>query len=231
MIFSQDQYISVTFPSLSLKTRIIDGPTKLVGDPQRQLKRFFDDDNVQDIDLAKGHSEHWDQFEENARRYNVVTKFDESQYTTKLRKEKLTREQIERAEEIAESLENAPSENFHVRADRGQVSNEEFDDEEKRFSAVLGTGAYKGNSHKPQRREHKNNTKEKTPKVDHKTKVGMEFPNEVMTFTNSKKENMEITQSIEADLGLTEKKSEAKSEAKTVEQIENITKEPPANYC
>jgi len=208
-----------------LNSRIGEGPVKLEGEPQRQLQKFFGDSKeIQEVDLTRQRNLPWDQFEENAKKHNVITTFDESQYTTKIRRDELKREQIERADEIAKSIENSSSDNFHIRADRGQATNQDLEDEEKRFSAVIGTGAYKKDSHKRQKREHKNNANDKTPKV--------EFPTEVMPFTNSKKENIEMTHTIEAELGLTGKKSEAKSEVKAEEPVESATtikKQPDPN--
>jgi len=224
LLFKRDQYISVTFSNLMLNSRIGEGPVKLEGEPQRQLQKFFGDSKeTQDVDLTGQHNGDWDQFEVIAKNHNVTPTFDETQYTTEIRENKLSKEEIEKIEEIAKSIEKAPSENFHVRADRGQTTNKELD-EEKRYSAVIGTGAYKKGSQRKQKRDQKSNTSDKTPKV--------EFPTEVMAFTNSKKENIEMTHSIEAELGLTGKKSEAKSEVKIEEPVESATtikKEPDPN--
>eukprot|EP00826_Nyctotherus_ovalis_P019719 TRINITY_DN1611_c0_g1_i1.p1 TRINITY_DN1611_c0_g1~~TRINITY_DN1611_c0_g1_i1.p1 ORF type:complete len:361 (-),score=105.77 TRINITY_DN1611_c0_g1_i1:98-1180(-) len=162
--------------------------------------------------------EHWDQFKENEVKHNVHTTYDERLYTTTLVKENLPRELLERGARVAKEIESEQSENFHVRMDRGQVTHEELADEEGKFSAVLGTGAYKKNSHKIQRREQK---------AKDKARVNADFPTEVVTYVNSKmnKNNIEMTHSIGKDLGLTEQKPEAKAKEKVPQPAESTPKE------
>ncbi len=130
------------------------------------LQKFFVGDSVgTEMDLDREKPDNWDQFAENEKRFNVVPSFDASKYTTVLNMDALSERQIREAAKIAESIEKAPSTNFHVREDRGQVKEtgevgSDEDDEEKQYSAVIGTGQYKDEKKKkrgrkppPQKRE------------------------------------------------------------------------------
>jgi len=152
MEFHRGDYISIYFPKIHLGTHIKeinDQQAKLVGDPRRKLQKFFAGDDVKQegLDLVDNDADEWDQFKENEIKHNVVTTFDPSKYTTELNMKALTREQLELGAKIAESIENAPAQNYHMREDRGQLKHanfeEEEEDEEKRYSAVIGTGNYK----------------------------------------------------------------------------------------
>lgn len=220
MLFGHDQYVSVSFPSLTLNRRLAENYGTLAPqeEPERELQRFFVDGEKTLATEFSRNDEHWDQFKENEVKHNVHTTYDERLYTTTLIKENLPRELLERGARVAKEIESEQSENFHVRMDRGQVTHDELADEEGKFSAVLGTGAYKKNSHKPQRREQK--SKEKA-------KANADFPTEVVTYVNSKmnKNNIEMTHSIGKDLGLTEQRPEAKAKEKAPQPVESAPKE------
>lgn len=84
-----------------------------------------------------GSTGEWDQFKTNENKYGVTSTFNEELYTTKLDPNSIPREKREEADRIAREIEN------------GQMASEiedkvdEDEDEEARYSAVTGTGAYK----------------------------------------------------------------------------------------
>lgn len=75
----------------------------------------------------------WDQFETNRTKFNVPSTFKPDMYTTELRREDFTQEQLKRAQELERGIESKSSVNAHVREERGQTTD---GDEEERFGAV-----------------------------------------------------------------------------------------------
>lgn len=55
--------------------------------------------------LNENEEENWEQFEVNKEKFEVNTDYDEVLYTTKLEKDKLTEEEIERASKIEKVLQ------------------------------------------------------------------------------------------------------------------------------
>ncbi len=224
MELKKDQYVAIHFDKLNLGSHIKENSgedTRLTdSDQNRNLEKFFaGDDGTHEVDLARERNEEWDQFSVNEKKFNVVASFDASKYTTVLDMASLSRRQIEEAAAIAESIEKAPSSNFHVRDDRGQVRdavavNSDEDDEEKQYSAVVGTGKYQDAGN---RGRHNGSSKAKTgdekkrhdkpkdgrkprPKEAHKDLLDEDY---IPYFTNSKKPvNLEMKKSIQADLGI-----------------------------
>ena len=82
----------------------------------------------------------WDQFETNKRLFNanIASKFNEDIYTKKLDMNKLTFEQIEKANRLANEIESKPTLNPHERIERNQISESEMldMDEEALHSSV-----------------------------------------------------------------------------------------------
>eukprot|EP01022_Parablepharisma_sp_SALTPOND_P028735 TRINITY_DN71582_c0_g1_i1.p1 TRINITY_DN71582_c0_g1~~TRINITY_DN71582_c0_g1_i1.p1 ORF type:complete len:506 (+),score=88.77 TRINITY_DN71582_c0_g1_i1:1480-2997(+) len=260
MKFVRGGYVSIHFPKMHLGTHIKDTlheSTKLVGDPRRDLQKFFvggEGDLEMDLDNEK--DDDWDQFKVNELKHNVVTTFDPSKYTTELNMKALSKKQIEVGAAIAESIENAPSASYHIREDRGQIKRsaveEDEDDEERAYSAVIGTGNYKDGSTKINRKNQLGNTRQVKPrhidnangngkkKFDRGKEVGKAKPVKqdkketldskpvaLPTFTNSKK-NMEMKQSIEAALGMKIEKPATEEVKKDTEQPLAETKSPSA---
>ena len=82
--------------------------------------------------VLENEDRNWDQFETNKRKYGVISTYDEELYTTKkVHKSQLSKEQINRALKIEKEL---------ALKERKDV--EETEDEEKMFSAVIGTGRF-----------------------------------------------------------------------------------------
>lgn len=86
-----------------------------------------------EISLEK-EDRNWNQFETNKRIFGVVSTYDEELYTTKkVPVNQLSKEQIKRAMKIEKELTNSSRKDFE---------NDEEEDEEKMFGAVIGTGRY-----------------------------------------------------------------------------------------
>ncbi len=82
----------------------------------------------------------WDQFETNRRLFNVKDTYDENLYTKRLDLNKMTPEQIARAERLAREIESQSTSNIHLLEERGQLdvgTTSEDVDEEARYSGVI----------------------------------------------------------------------------------------------
>lgn len=86
----------------------------------------------------KGSIAGWDQFKANEELFNVVGTFDETIYTTALDYSQISSQERQRAELLAREIESTASSNLHVAEERGQVMNQDYD-EEDRYSGVLTT--------------------------------------------------------------------------------------------
>lgn len=87
---------------------------------------------------AQDKSRAWDQFETNRAKFGVKSTFKPDMYTTELKRETFTKEQLERAGELERGIEAKAgagnnNNNAHLREERGQ---ETVGDEEARFGAV-----------------------------------------------------------------------------------------------
>lgn len=102
-----------------------------------------DSGGLEDYPPARGHSGRggaWDanaMFEVNEKRYGVTTTFNEDLYTTKLDPSTIPLEKRKEAERIAREIESS------AQCSDGEDKGNDGDDEEGRFSAVAGTGAYR----------------------------------------------------------------------------------------
>jgi hypothetical protein len=85
------------------------------------------------------HGGKWDQFTANQRLYNVTSSFDENLYTTKLDKSRLTKQQIDKADKLAQQIETEMATNMHIMEERGMLGLHTEDDvcEEDMYSGVL----------------------------------------------------------------------------------------------
>ena len=90
----------------------------------------------------------WDQFEANAQKFGVISTYDENLYTTPVPHiSELTEEQVLRAKMLEKELGESTKDN------------EENEDEEALFGAVIGSGRYE-NLPKPKKPFHKHDDKE-----------------------------------------------------------------------
>jgi PAB1-binding protein PBP1 len=190
-VFKKGSISTIYLPKLQLGSEL--RFTEPLADTERELEKFFPIEESKYLSEFKEEDAEWDQFEENKVRYNIIANFDPTQYTTELKLEGLSKEQLEKGEAIALEIEGAVSDNYHVGNDRGQV-NEDVD-EEKAYSAVIGTGAYKHNTQEKGKKDsRKKNKRDKNRKEETKAAVPK--------FTNFKLETQKIKKLIEADLGI-----------------------------
>jgi hypothetical protein len=89
-----------------------------------------------DMSLDSKGGKNWDQFEVNKRLFNVKDTYDENLYTKKLDLKSMTAAQIANAERLAREIEGTASGNIHLQEERGQITQGDWD-EEDRFSGVL----------------------------------------------------------------------------------------------
>lgn len=99
-----------------------------------------DDEAVNDMSSGDGK---WDQFKVNREKFGVKETYHESIYTTEL-PETITPEMRKRAEAMAKSIQSQTTTNPHLAEERGQKSLSDGwdDDEEAKYGAVVGSGAY-----------------------------------------------------------------------------------------
>jgi chemotaxis protein histidine kinase CheA len=79
----------------------------------------------------------WDQFKANEELFNVNATFDENLYTTQLDKGSMDANRIAEAERIAREIETSTTDNAHLAEERGQKIENDFRDEEDKYSGVL----------------------------------------------------------------------------------------------
>ncbi|KAL3925081.1 MAG: hypothetical protein SGILL_000637, partial [Bacillariaceae sp.] len=79
----------------------------------------------------------WDQFKANEELFNVNASFDENLYTTQLDKGAIDAKKIAQAERIAREIETSTTKNAHLAEERGQKIENDFRDEEDKYSGVL----------------------------------------------------------------------------------------------
>lgn len=100
--------------------------------------------------LEDSASRGWDQFKTNEELFGVKAAFDENQYTTELRKDKISPEKLRWAERQAAEIERSVSSNIHIAEERNQARQQDLD-EETLYSGVSrtkskSTGASTGSS-------------------------------------------------------------------------------------
>jgi len=103
---------------------------------------------LEDTQAGSGNGTSWDQFGRNEQLFGISTTFNEELYTTKLDPNSIPRAKREEAERLAKEIESG---NMHSEMDASHGVDAD-DDEEGRFSAVKGTGAYAGGSSSNQER-------------------------------------------------------------------------------
>lgn len=151
-LFSKSEFSHIYFPHVTLPQLRKSAENDEEKD-KNELKSFYDENNndlLENIELNENIE--WDQFVENEKKFNIKSEFDEEKYTTKLNLDNLTEQQKIKAEKISCEIENLQSKNRHLREDRGQLikkseniiksTEEDDEDEEKFYSAVIGTGKY-----------------------------------------------------------------------------------------
>jgi hypothetical protein len=113
---------------LSSKSLKIDSEISKNSSKNRKLENWK---SVGPDQSLEGDPSKWDQFEENFKKFGIVSTFDEELYTTKkVPEDQLSREQVIRAKNIEKELMNKET------LDEGK------EDEEEMFGAVLGSGRF-----------------------------------------------------------------------------------------
>ena len=105
---------------------------------ERPLQRWIPDAGA-DVELSLESSTQgdWDQFETNNRLFGGSSTYDESYYTTQIDRSAPSYSRREAdAARIAREIENASSMNAHIREERGQVIENDGEDEEAKYSGV-----------------------------------------------------------------------------------------------
>lgn len=89
-------------------------------------------------------NKNWDQFKANEEKFGIKSSYREEIYTTELKKENFTADQIAWANRIEQEIEGSSSSNPHVQDERGhQTKDSKNSDEEAKYSAVVGSGDFK----------------------------------------------------------------------------------------
>ena len=78
----------------------------------------------------------WDQFTANEQQFQIRATFDESLYTTTLDYDTIDSSKMAEAERIAKEIENTVEDNVHLREERGQALEGDYDEEDL-YSGVL----------------------------------------------------------------------------------------------
>lgn len=89
----------------------------------------------------------WNQFETNARLFNVKSTYDENLYTKKLDMSTVTKDKLAEAERLAREIESSTTSDIHLQEERGQVLQREID-EETLYSGVVRENSVSPNTNK-----------------------------------------------------------------------------------
>ena len=93
--------------------------------------------NTKPTDLeGEGTIGNWDQFTANEQKFQIRATFDESLYTTTLNYKNLDAQKLAEAERIAKEIESTVDDNVHLREERGQALEGDYDEEDL-YSGVL----------------------------------------------------------------------------------------------
>ena len=139
MMFPGAQILSVTAMEADQSKFRTDEETSRGGPGERSLQAWSGEEGALSgvaLERGKSGSTSWDQFAVNEQLFQVKSTYQEELYTTPLDKRRLTPEQRQHAERIAQQIESGRS---HGGRDQ-ELDGEQ--DEEAAFSAVVGTGAY-----------------------------------------------------------------------------------------
>ncbi|KKY23898.1 putative pab1 binding protein [Phaeomoniella chlamydospora] len=105
---------------------------------ERKLQRWVPDESVgPEMSLESDNTGTWDQFAVNERKFGTKTTYDENLYTTSInRSDPSYRQREAAAAKLAREIEDSTSNNAHIREERGQALETDFDDEEAKYSGV-----------------------------------------------------------------------------------------------
>ncbi|EEQ88081.2 PAB1 binding protein [Blastomyces dermatitidis ER-3] len=105
---------------------------------ERELQRWEPGtDAPVDLSLESAGSTSWDQFEVNERLFGATTSYDENLYTTRIdRSDPSYKRKEAEAARIAREIESSETDNAHLREERGLVAENDYANEEDKYSGV-----------------------------------------------------------------------------------------------
>ncbi|PGH12073.1 hypothetical protein AJ79_04472 [Helicocarpus griseus UAMH5409] len=105
---------------------------------ERELQRWEPGaDAPVDMSLESSGSGNWDQFEANERLFGATTSYDENLYTTKIdRSDPSYKRKEAEAARIAREIETSDTDNVHLREERGLAAENDYANEEEKYSGV-----------------------------------------------------------------------------------------------
>ncbi|OJD11732.1 hypothetical protein AJ78_07554 [Emergomyces pasteurianus Ep9510] len=105
---------------------------------ERELQRWEPGtDAPVDLSLESAGPTTWDQFEVNERLFGATTSYDENLYTTRIdRSDPSYKRKEAEAARIAREIESSETDNVHLREERGLVAENDYANEEDKYSGV-----------------------------------------------------------------------------------------------
>ncbi|OJD26208.1 hypothetical protein ACJ73_02417 [Blastomyces percursus] len=105
---------------------------------ERELQRWEPGtDAPVDLSLESVGSTSWDQFEVNERLFGATTSYDENLYTTRIdRSDPSYKRKEAEAARIAREIESSETDNAHLREERGLIAENDYANEEDKYSGV-----------------------------------------------------------------------------------------------
>ncbi|ODH38195.1 hypothetical protein ACO22_02526 [Paracoccidioides brasiliensis] len=105
---------------------------------ERELQRWEPGtDAPADMSLESSGSANWDQFEVNERLFGATTSYDENLYTTRIdRSDPSYKRKEAEAARIAREIESSDTDNVHMREERGLIAENDYTNEEDKYSGV-----------------------------------------------------------------------------------------------
>lgn len=119
----------------------ISAKKKLHSGPNKELVQFIlkENEKLYQGNLDDDSNAKWNQFELNKQKYNVSTTYNENNYTTTLDTNLIPQEHKKKTEKIMNdilSVSNTKETNVHLLEERGMITGNDMDEEEK-YSSVI----------------------------------------------------------------------------------------------
>ena len=155
----------------------------------------------------------FDQFAVNERKFGVKSTYDETLYTTKLDKSKLSKQQKQKAERQAREILSKSSTNVHVMEDRGKSVN---GDEEALYGAVV-----KNKSASPKKKKRETNAS--------KTNIGTNKKRINETVSDDRKQTTNELKTFHKKISNDAKSGDAKTANTDTDSNRNVEKDGDKN--
>ena len=155
----------------------------------------------------------FDQFAVNERKFGVKSTYDETLYTTKLDKSKLSKQQKQKAERQAREILSKSSTNVHAMEDRGKSVN---GDEEALYGAVV-----KNKSASPKKKKRETNAS--------KTNVGTNKKRINETVSDDRKQTTNELKTFHKKISNDAKSGDAKTANTDTDSNRNVDKDGDKN--